>query len=255
MEDAVFNLHAELEDRHWWFEGRRRIVERIIARLMAPSPNDRIVDVGCGTGGTVAALGRRWSCLGLDGSALAIDFAKAKYPGQEFRLGRMPDDLRDLASGTALYLLMDVLEHIPDDRAFLADLVGMARPGAHILITVPADPKLWSGHDEMAEHLRRYTRQTLEATWGGLPVKPRLVGYFNGRLYPLILAARMAGRLLGGTSGRDGTDFALPPAPLNRLLTSVFGGEADRVAKALDAPDGGCYRYGVSLMAVLRKDE
>lgn len=254
MEDAVFKIHAEMEDRHWWFEGRRRIIERVIGRLMAATPRDRIIDVGCGTGGTVAALGGRWNILGLDGSALAIDFAKAKYPGREFRLGRMPDDLRDVAPEAALYLLMDVLEHIPDDRAFLADLVGLARPGSHILVTVPADPKLWSGHDVMAEHLRRYTRETLEAAWQGLPVTPRLVGYFNGRLYPLILAARMAGKLLGGTAGRDGTDFALPPDPLNRLLTAVFGGEADRVEKALDAPGGGCYRYGVSLMAVLRKD-
>lgn len=251
MEDAVFHIHADMEDRHWWFEGRRRILGRVIARLMAATPDDLIIDVGCGTGGTVAALGGRWRCLGLDSSPLAIDYARAKYPEREFRLGRMPADLRDMAPQAAVYLLMDVLEHVEDDRAFLADLVGLARPGAHIVITVPADRRLWSRHDEVAGHLRRYGPSSLAEAWRGLPVEPRLVSHFNTRLFPPIFALRQLGRLTRGSMGRSDTDFAMPPPPFNRLLTAIFAGEAATVVGALDGGAG--YGYGVSMLAVLRK--
>ena len=83
-----------------------------------------------------------------------------------------------------MFLLMDVLEHVPDDFAFLSELLAASSPGAHFLITVPANPSFWSAHDESNGHYRRYEPDRLGRLWSGLPVTTRLLTYFNARLYP-----------------------------------------------------------------------
>ncbi len=257
MKPEMFSIHADVEARHWWFEARRRILFPLIRQVMAGQEGEIIVDVGCGTGGTVAALCREYDCVGIDDSKLAIETAEAAYPQAThprggFRLGRMPDDLRDLAPRTGLYLLMDVLEHVEDDRAFLADLIALARPGAHILITVPAGPQLWSRHDITAGHLRRYEHDTLTSLWRNQGVSPRLVTFFNSRLYPLIRLARYAGNRFGASCGREGSDFHVPPPPVNALLEGIFAGEGGRILSRLDQPETAAYEHGVSLLALIR---
>jgi hypothetical protein len=164
----------------------------------------------------------------------------------------MPDDLRDLAPRVGLYLLMDVLEHVEDDRAFLADLIALARPGAHILITVPAGPQLWSRHDVTAGHLRRYERDVFTSLWRNQSVSPRLVTFFNSRLYPLIRLARFAANRFGASCGREGSDFHVPPPPVNGLLQGIFSGEEKRIFSHLDRPETEAYERGVSLLALIQ---
>ncbi len=257
MKPEMFSIHADVEARHWWFEARRRILFPLIRQVMAEQEGGLVVDVGCGTGGTVAALCEEYDCLGIDDSKLAIETAQATYPPAThsragFRHGRMPDDLRDVAPRTGLYLLMDVLEHVEDDRAFLADLMALARPGAHILITVPAGPQLWSRHDVTAGHLRRYERDDFTSLWRDQGVSPRLVTFFNSRLYPLIRLARFAATRFGASCGREGSDFHVPPPPVNALLQGIFAGEGKRVRSCLDRPETVAYGRGVSLLALLK---
>ena len=254
MEDCVFDLHQQLEEKHWWFAARRRIVHALAREIMQGREQELIVDVGCGTGGTVASLSEEFSCLGIDSSELAINMAKAAYPSCRFLHGRIQDGLEGVEQPAALYLLMDVLEHIKKDRDFLADIVSAARPESHVLITVPARMDLWSQHDVTAKHLRRYEMDDFTALWKGLPARPLLVSFFNSRLFPLIWTARFAARLQGGTWGREGTDFSTPPAPANRLLGWAFGGEYKRILSLLPQQGGRPYRRGVSLIALLKCD-
>lgn len=254
MRDEVFRRHAAVEDVHWWFVARRAIVAPLIDAAMSGRSGDLIADVGCGTGCLVATLSERYRCLGIDNSELAISFARAKYPGCRFLLADVSDGLREFSPEIALYTLMDVLEHLEEDREFLATVASLARPGAHILITVPAAPKLWSDHDVAANHVRRYDEMSFRALWAGLPVRPRVVTPYNARLYPAIWAARVAGRRLGlfGTNGGD--DLALPPTPLNRALGAIFAGERKRVARLLESARTRPYRRGVSLLALLQRE-
>jgi hypothetical protein len=166
----------------------------------------------------------------------------------------MPEDLLEYAGETGLFLLMDVLEHVEKDRAFLSDLVSLARPGSHILITVPAGKNLWSSHDVVAEHHRRYEYEDFNDLWRGLPVEARLVSYFNARLYPVIRLIRFMANRLGISAGRQGSDFSIPLAPINSLLTRIFAGEGTSVRSVLDQPERSAYSKGVSLMALLRKE-
>lgn len=252
MKEQVFDIHARLEQRHWWFRGRRAIVTPLIERVLKERPC-AIVDVGCGTGGTVEALSKHYQCIGIDSSELAISTAHALYPDAQFRRGVVPRDIHDLQADAGLYLLMDVLEHIEDDKAFLASIVSFARPGSLFLVTVPAHPSLWSEHDVTAGHCRRYEAETLRALWTDLPVRERLFSSINYRLYPIIRFLRYVGNRLNHSWGGRGTDFSMPPALINDTLTWIFSGEHKSVLHRLD---GGPRSFpdGVSFIALLEKN-
>jgi SAM-dependent methyltransferase len=255
MKQEIFLQHRDLEDRHWWFVGRRRVLDPLIRAAMESVEKDLVLDLGCGTGGTVAALSSRFECLGVDLSPDSIAIAKAKYPACAFSHEAIPDVLSRAAHRTALFLLMDVLEHVEDDRRYLADVVKASRPGSHILITVPANPLLWSAHDVAAGHKRRYTMHTLADLWRELPVQPRVLSYYNVRLYPLILLIRVIGKRLGLFQGDSGSDLSMPPEILNRTLTKIFSGERYRIEKLLRDSSAAPFVSGVSLVALLRRTD
>jgi len=213
-----------------------------------------VVDVGCGTGANAAAFARNYRCVGIDVSQEAIDAAKKRFPGVEFICGAAPGALGELAGQADLFVVSDVIEHIGDDIGFVSDLVKAMRPGAFLLITVPADPDLWTQHDESFGHFRRYLPDTLRDVWSGLPVTEVVLAAFNTRLYGAIKAVRFLNRKLGRTSGAAGTDFAMPLAPINGALTRVLAGESGRLVEALRSNERNGPARGVSLVAVLRRD-
>jgi len=253
MQREQFQLHAEIEQRHWWFVGRRRILCRLIAEVLPPSPQTTVVDVGCGTGANIAALADQYHCVGIDTSAEAVELARQRFPKVQFIAGSAPRDLGELAGQARLFLLTDVLEHVGDDFAMLSELLAAASPGCYFLLTVPADESLWSEHDESFGHYRRYDRARLEQVWAGLPVKTLLTSHFNSRLLPLVRLVRAWNRRRGHAAGRAGTDFWLPNRPANALLTAIFAGEATRLVGALRGQKRG-YRAGASLVALLRRE-
>lgn len=247
--------YALFEDDHWWFAGRRRILHRMVSRMMQPSRERLVIDVGCGPGGNLASFAAMFRCIGIDSSETAIDFARRRFPTMTFVCGIAPRDLGDEARNADLWLLMDVLEHVNDDVSMLQALVGSAKPGARFFITVPADPSLWSPHDDAAGHRRRYTVLTLRRLWSHLPVRELLVSGYNARLYWPVKAVRTVTAWAGrghGSRDAEGLDLRLPPTPLNGILTALFTNEAMRLTAALERRGRG-YRHGVSLIAVLER--
>src|SRR5213075_3270284 len=87
MERAVFDRMAELDQEHWWFLARRRILDRLIARVVRPPEKARILEVGCGTGHNLAMLGR----FGVV-EACELDRCARALAGK--RLGRRVKDAR-----------------------------------------------------------------------------------------------------------------------------------------------------------------
>jgi SAM-dependent methyltransferase len=253
MQTAQFQLHADIEDRHWWFVGRRRIMSCLTAEVVAPSPRSLVIDVGCGTGANIAALADRYDCVGIDTSAEAIELARRRFPQVRFIDGRAPEDIGDLFTQARLILLMDVLEHIEDDFLFLSRLLAATAEGCHVLLTVPADPSLWSAHDESFGHYRRYDKSRLEMLWSGLPVMPLLFSYFNSRLLPVIRTVRVWNQRSHRASGQAGTDFWMPNRIANSLLTRTLAGESKRLISAIRGKSRG-YSAGASLVVVLRRE-
>ncbi|MGA2032479.1 MAG: class I SAM-dependent methyltransferase [Thermoguttaceae bacterium] len=256
MRSEQFQLHAEIEQRHWWFLGRRQIMRRLVHAILPPSAANpaTIVDVGCGTGANLAALVNDYRCVGIDTSDEAIALARGRFPEATFLTGRAPADLGSVVPQARLLMLMDVLEHVADDFALFSELLAAVVPGTFFLLTVPADESLWSAHDESFGHYRRYDRARLERLWAGLPVSTLLLSCFNARLLPLIKMIRGWTRRSGHAAGRAGTDFWIPRRPLNGALQAVLAGEANRLVNVLNGRRGNGYARGSSLIALLRRN-
>jgi SAM-dependent methyltransferase len=254
MQSAQFQLHARVEDSHWWFAGRRRIMRELVRQVLPASGQATVVDVGCGTGANIAAMAADYPCVGIDPSREAIELARSRFPGTRFLCGRAPDDLGGAMREARLVLLMDVLEHVPDDFAFLSELLAASTPGTHFLITVPANPSFWSEHDESNGHYRRYDPDRLRRVWAGLPITTRLLSHFNARLYPVVRAVRAWSRWRGRATGMAGTDLSLPGPPVNAALESIFAGEGRVLTDLLGGRRRRGYAAGVSLVALIRRE-
>ncbi len=246
------DVYAEFEDSHWWFLARRRILRQLVERALEGHPARRIVDVGCGPGANIASLSGDCSCVGVDISGEAIKIARARHQNVEFVHGLAPADVPEAVATADLLLLTDVLEHVRDPGRMLRELVHASSPGAHILVTVPAGPELWSEHDRTVGHRVRYTSDTFRGLWSGLPVDERMISYFNTYLYPAAWGGRWLSRRRARTAGHQGTDLSMPPAPINWLLTRIFALEARALIQTLEGHRRG-FRRGVSLVALLRR--
>jgi SAM-dependent methyltransferase len=151
-------------------------------------------------------------------------------------LSAWPTDQFDLVA------LLDVLEHVPDDRSGLVAIRERLKPGGKLLVTVPANKWMWSAHDVAHHHHRRYGKDELRNVARECGFEVDLLSPFNSLLFPLIAAVRAAGKV----TGRESADDAMPPRPVNSILKGVFGLEAGLIGR-LPLP------FGVSLVAVLRR--
>jgi SAM-dependent methyltransferase len=192
MEERAYSELQAQEERHWWFRGRRAVVEALLARAAIGS-RPRILDAGCGTGGNLVAFGSLGPATGVDPSPHAVEACRARglTNVRQASLESLPfeDGAFDLV------LMTDVLEHIADDGAALRELRRVAAPGAALVLTVPAYQWLWSPHDVEMHHQRRYTRPGLVGRLRAAAWEPRLATYFNSLLLPPIAAVRAAQRL------------------------------------------------------------
>lgn len=244
MERQVYGRMAELEDGHWWFLARRRILRETLRRYARLPARPRVLEAGCGTGGNLAMLADFGQVSAFEPDAEARRHAAAKG-AFEVRDGRMPHDIPFEADSFDLVCAFDVLEHVDDDLASLRALGQRLRPGGWMLLTVPAFPFLWSRHDETHHHKRRYLKAQLLARAREAGVVPVRLTYFNSLLFPLIAGVRLVKNLFGIDGGDD---EAVPPLPLNRLLGAVFASERHLVGR-LPLP------AGVSLLMLARRPE
>ncbi len=242
MERHVYDRMAEIDRDHWWFVGRRRILTALIERWRPRAGSLRILEVGCGTGSNIAMLQQFGTVDAIEPDDHARAFA-ARRTGVAVKGGYLPDV--PLADGHYdLIVLLDVLEHIPDDVGALRALRPKLAPGGRLLLAVPAMPSLWSGHDVAHHHQRRYTASSLAAVVRDAGYTPRRRAFFNSLLLPAIVGVRWFHRLLGRTGGDEDR---LPSRPVNRLLTWLFGAERHAAVRGL-------LPLGVSLALVAEPD-
>lgn len=200
MQSPQFQAHARLEKDHWWFAGRRTILQAVVHALVPPSQSVHLVDVGCGTGGNTSLFAHEYDSVGIDPSAEAIQFARERFPDVRFMQGDALTKAEEIHTAD-IVLLMDVLEHIEDDFLFVSKLLSLTKPGAYLVLAAPNDPELWGPHDKAFEHYRRYTPERLRMLWKGLPVNELLLTCINSRLYPLAKFVRYMTRLRGESIG------------------------------------------------------
>jgi SAM-dependent methyltransferase len=239
MERAVYTHMAELDQRHWWYLARRQVLAALIARTAHLPKRARILEIGCGTGHNLAMLGEfgRVDALELDEQVRGI---------AEKRLGRsvMSAPLPELAGVRDrtynLIAALDVIEHIDDDHAAIAAIAPKLRPGGRLIITVPAHPWMWSAHDVLNHHKRRYSKRALEQLIRGSPLKLDKIGYLNSLLFPIAVAQRFAAKMLGSTRN---VGLDLPSPAINTALRRTFAAERHLIGRTPLPP-------GLSLFAV-----
>jgi SAM-dependent methyltransferase len=232
------------EDRHWWYRGRRTVIDRVLDGLGLPGPAaTRILDAGCGSGRNMVELARRGTVTGIELSATSVCLARERGVGEviEGSVLEMPfaDDSFELA------VSLDVVEHLEDDAAALRELRRVVAPGGALVVTVPAYQWLWSGHDVINHHHRRYTRRSLQSVAEGAGWRQERTTYFNSLLLPVAILLRVLDRINTRTT-ESSLDLWVPPAPVNWLLERPLELEAGAIAR------GGRIPAGLSLLSVFR---
>jgi SAM-dependent methyltransferase len=242
MERAVYQRLDKLEQQHWWFAARRKIIETMIGHFCGRGADKRILEAGCGTGGNLQMLSGfgDLAAFELDDEARILAGAKSKT---EIKPGRLPDGIPFAPGQFDVVGAFDVLEHVEQDVESMSKLAEQLAPGGKLFITVPAMPWLWSRHDEIHHHYRRYTRASLDAALKRAGLIPHYISYFNMFLFPAIAGFRLLRKALRLP---EAADDEMPAAGVNKILRAVFGAERFLLGR-VSLP------VGVSLLAVVGK--
>ena len=238
MERAVYDAMAELDQRHWWYVARREVIAALIRRRALPPSGAKVLEIGAGTGHNLKMLGEFGSVEALEVDETARAMAEQRL-GRKVYSAPLPE-LKGLKKGQYdLVAAFDVIEHIPDDKAAIASITKLLKHDGRLVVTVPAHQWMWSAHDVVNHHQRRYSKAGLSRLIEGSPLKLEAIGYFNSLLFPIGDAERLAPKV----RGKDDADLALPPAPLNQALERIFASERALIGRVPLPP-------GLSLFAV-----
>lgn len=229
-------LDPASKELHPWYRGRQRVLGAELDRLDLP-PHPRILDAGCGAGGVLADLARRGDACGVDVDEHALAAARARgLPVKSARASALPFD----DASFDLVCCLDVLEHVEDDGAVLRELRRVTRPHGTLLVTVPAHPALWSGHDRAAGHVRRYRQRALLTAAQAAGWRAHRATHFNTLLLPVAALMRWTDRRGGRSHLERG------PVRARGALAGALRLEARLLARGARLP------VGLSLLAVLR---
>jgi len=226
MDRVVYDRMAAHDTTHWWYRARRDILSDFLAREAKLPGNARILEIGCGTGHNLPMLASY-------GEVDAIEIDEAAAAKASERLGKqvgsapLPELDGVEPASYDMVAVLDVVEHVEDDVAALQAIARALKPGGKILITVPAHQWMWSAHDVVNHHKRRYSKASLTKALDAAGLRPHKLGYFNSLLFPVAVAARFAGKLMG----KDDSDDSPPPKALNAVFEKIFGLERHLVGR------------------------
>ncbi len=238
MDLAEFDKMFEIEETNWWYRGRRRLVLEWLERLHQERGRLRILDIASATGMSFRFLEKFGDVRGIDISEETIRLCKSRGVDRIVRADAMKLPFRDDSFDAVLAL--DALEHFDDDHAAIEEIRRVARPGALILITVPAFMFLWSPHDDAYQHVRRYTRGELggKLTQHGLTLKK--LSYYSMTLMPPVFVMRKFRQLTQRGEVAHSDFFVSLPKPIEAILSAIMQSEITLMRK-LNLP------FGVSL--------
>jgi len=241
MERVIYDHMAQLDQRHWWYRGRRRVLAELLRRTVTLPKRAKILELGCGTGHNLAMLSQFGVVDALELDEEARNIAEKRL-GHRVMSAPLPE-IQEVADGAYdLIGAFDVIEHIDDDQAALASIASKLKHGGTLVLTVPAHPWLWSAHDTVNHHKRRYSKRALKQLIDRSPLKLEKIGYFNSLLFPLAVAKRVASKL----SGSKDASIGLPSPPVNSALERAFAAERHLIGRVGLPP-------GLSLFAVAKQ--
>lgn len=240
MDQTYYRQMAALQADHWWYEGRRRILADFIKRIRLPH-KARILEAGCGPGANLTML----SCFGevsaFEPDQFAVEHA-ARISELPVKTGLLPDQI-PFDQTFDLIGAFDVIEHIEDDLGALRALHNKVKVGGYALFTVPAHQWLWSQHDDINHHKRRYNKAQFKDVLERSGFAVEQISYYNMWLFPPAVLVRYLKRLTGG--GAD-SDVTMPSGGVNTALQSLFASEG-KLLKYINLP------FGLSVIALCKR--
>lgn len=247
MEDREYIALRQLEDRYWWLEGLRRLACSMLLAHARLVKGGRMLDIGCGTGGTLAYLGTRIEATGLygvDNHPLAIELARERQVGTLLRGTAEALPFRDGIFDAALSLDVFYARGVDDVRALCESHRVLARGGI-LVVNLPAFEMLRGRHDLAVNTRHRYTAGELHGKLAAAGFEVVRMTYWNMFLAPLVFVKR---RVLGRGQGAElpRSDLALLPACTNAFLAGILRIELGLISR-MDLP------FGSSVFAVARK--
>lgn len=242
MNIAEYKEMSEREDSYWWHTGRMNIIGKQLEKVSLGKNKLRILNIGCGTGGTIPTLEKYGEVTNIDISAEALKFLKMKgYSGKLTKDHRLPfkDGEFDLV------VALDVLEHIDQDRLSLDEWNRVLKKSGKALITVPAYEFLWSGHDTSLHHQRRYTRNRLDWDLGKSSFKKLKNSYMITFSFFLVVGFRVLYKLTGKKM-TENTSYVNIPSVLNVFFDRILRIEGT-LLRFINLP------FGTSVLGIYEK--
>jgi len=233
--------YETLWKRHWWWQARRRLVAGYVGRLARQRKLGEILDIGCGNGLFFDDLARYGQVHGIEPDAALVpsdSVHRSRIEITPFSADYVSPQRYDLV------LMLDVLEHIPADGPALRRAWELLNPGGFLLLTVPALMVLWSAHDVVNQHHRRYSKGGLRKLLEEAGFEVRTLRFcFGWAVAPLLLR-----RVLHSAQPAAGQDYQVhvPPTPVNALFYTLTS--AEQAICTLAGPP-----VGSSLLAIAQK--
>ena len=243
MQSHHYPILYEVEDTHWWYVGRRRIIQSLVERISTTLKTERILDVGCGTGANLKMLAAFGKAEGVDISPQAVDFCHERGL-DSVKLGAI-EQLPYENNSFDLVTALDVIEHLDDDAAGLREMRRVLRRDGRVLLFVPAFMFLWGVQDDVSHHRRRYTMRQLKERVRAAGFEIERATFANITFFLPTLVGRVLMRLTGL---RPASENNLTISFLNKPLGMILGAEHYWL-RHMNLP------IGVSAICVARRTE
>ena len=232
MNSALISDHFKKEEGYWWHVSKREMVLSCVDSLFGNGNNPlRTLDVGCGTGFLTKRLEDYGTAFGLDSSEESLRYGRKRGVSNLCRYHLSDDPLPFRDEAFHLVLALDILEHLEDDRAVLAELARVMKRGGLIILTVPAFQWLWSGWDLVLGHRRRYSLGEISRQISSAGFRIKKMSYIFCLIFPLAVLVRFIKGFIHRFGGKYSSDFIPLPRFVNDMLIGLGRWERSILAR------------------------
>jgi SAM-dependent methyltransferase len=249
MNKDYYSVYYQMERSHWWFKVREKILISQIKKYITSKAHLplKILNVGVATGRTTEFLSQFGEVVSLEYDSDCCQFLREKLHLEVIQGSVLdlpfPNDQFDLVCA------FDVIEHVEDDQRAIDELYRVCKPESHIFLTVPAFMELWSSHDIVNQHYRRYRLPEVKRLFSSLQGKIIFKSYFNSILFPPIFLYRKLTSIFRSPQRTLSSDFesVIAPSLISKILYSLFNAEVQLLRKIK-------FSFGVSIAYLYKKN-